>query len=396
MQAPVSQFVISRDTDSRLESWAAGAMVGDPEPFPIARSALSAAQFLAFTEFHGVTALLWANAAARDAVPQRYIDAMGPTVRWHVARELVLQHELGQVLAAARAGGLLPLVLKGTAFAYSLYPEPSVRQRHDTDLLVRPDEKRAVVELLQSLGYTGDLIAAEHWATSERSFTKPAGQGIVSRIDLHWRVSNSPLFWRPELDCARLRLRAQQLGRLSEATYCPARPVLLLHACIHRAGHARAPMTVRGSTYAASNRLIWLYDIHLLASAFDDAAWGEFLELAGRVQVREICRAALSASTVRFQTRIASVVVDALAPRRSERSASHIRSSECRVKLLEFWALPSLRARAGWVREHLLPGRDYMRARFGDQRACLARLYARRALTRVRTALRTPTKASVG
>jgi len=382
MRLPVRQFVISPDVDALLESWAASAMVDTSGPFPLGASAISVEQFLAFTEFHGITALLWARAGTTlDAAPGRrdVIDAMGPTIRWHVARELALQYELGQVLETARARGPSPLVLKGTALAYSLYPEPSVRERHDTDLLVSPDDKGMMVELLESLGYVGDLIAGEHWATSERSFTKPIGPGIASRIDLHWRLSNSPMFWRPQLDWSCLKGRAQHLKALSDAAYCPTRFVLLLHACIHRAGHARAPMTLNGHAYVASSRLIWLYDIHLLASAFDDAAWADFLELANGAQVREICRVALSESTVKFQTQIPPGVVDVLAGGPPEHSVSHIRSSEWRVKILEFRALPSLKARSGWLREHLVPRREYMQARFGGgRRRSLVALHMKR------------------
>lgn len=360
------EFVISPDVDAALASWAAAAMVELPAVFPLSASAISAPQLVAFTDFHGITALLWAKAATLEQVPRRLLaDAFARSFPLHLARELALRGELGLVLSAANERGLVPLVLKGTSLAYSLYPEPSVRQRHDTDLLVAPDDKGAMVELLQTLGYTGDLIAGEHWATSERTFTKELGPSVTCRLDMHWRLSNSPMFWHPDVEYPSLRAGAQALPRLHDQARCPRRSTLLLHACIHRAGHFNAPMTVNGDAYVAANRLIWLYDLHLLAASCGDADWHEFLDSATRMRVREISRLALEASGSRFHTPMPSWVVEALATRQGEASTAHITSREWRVKYLEFQALPSLAAQLGWLREHLMPRRDYMRARFG-------------------------------
>jgi len=43
--------------------------------------------------------------------------------------------ELREVLAALAGAGLPVLLLKGAALAYTLYPEPHLRDRSDTDLL---------------------------------------------------------------------------------------------------------------------------------------------------------------------------------------------------------------------------------------------------------------------
>ncbi len=76
--------------------------------------------------------------------------------------------ELREVLAALAGAGLPVLLLKGAALAYTLYPEPHLRERCDTDLLLPSrDEAERAWRVLQTLGYqrpnavSGDLIVHE-------------------------------------------------------------------------------------------------------------------------------------------------------------------------------------------------------------------------------------------
>ncbi len=70
------------------------------------------------------------------------------------AVEMLRAAELRDVLAALAQAGLPVLLLKGAALAYTLYPEPHLRSRCDTDLLLpsREDAERAG-RVFQTLSY---------------------------------------------------------------------------------------------------------------------------------------------------------------------------------------------------------------------------------------------------
>ena len=84
-----------------------------------------------------------------------------------VAVELMRAAELRDVLAALAQADLPVLLLKGAALAYTLYPEPHLRDRCDTDLLLPSrEEAEQAWRVLQTLGYQrpnavpGDLLSS--------------------------------------------------------------------------------------------------------------------------------------------------------------------------------------------------------------------------------------------
>ena len=67
---------------------------------------------------------------------------------------MVRAAELRAVLEALARQGLPVLLLKGAALAYTLYPEPHLRNRCDADLLLPSrDEAECAGRVLQTLGY---------------------------------------------------------------------------------------------------------------------------------------------------------------------------------------------------------------------------------------------------
>jgi hypothetical protein len=375
--------VIGAEADVAIERWIADGHRGAPTAFPT-DPPISLEQFLRYAEFHGVVALLYvrlASASASGLPGAEWADALADAARRQTLRELLLRQELAEILDAASTRGIRALLLKGAALAYSLYPEAGQRGRVDTDLLIALDDKTSMSRLLEERGYVGDVIAAQHWATSERTFTKTTTAGVTSRLDIHWRINNSPLFWHAELEYARLMMEAQPLPALHPDAWCPDTAALLLHACIHRASHAGAPMYFDSGAIVVTNRLIWLYDIHLLAAAMTQAGWTSVVAMAARMGLRRICHSALVAAAERFGTVLPAGVIDQLARPDRESAPDLFNGARWQIRLREFRALPSTQARMGWLREQLLPRSAYMRARYSDRpRSPLPLLYLRRLL----------------
>ena len=379
----IQPHLFSAELDEDLAVWTCAVLAGAPA-LP-SRPAVSAGEFLRYLDFHGVTGLLLSHVMARPDRGSLDDDAIAPirlAAARSVVKEVLLKEELGRLLSAAEDQNLRPLLLKGTALAYSVYPEPALRARNDIDVLVAPERKREMEALLTAHGYVADLIAGGLWATSELGFTKSLAGDVISRIDLHWRLNNSPLFWHRGLDYDRISLDALPLPSLHRHARAPNRLMLLLHACLHRAGHLRAPIRVNGVAYGVMNRLIWLYDIHLLAAGLNPDAWRAFVQAADALRIRQICRAGLAAAATRLRTPIPADVLATLNEGGPEPSSRHLDAPAWAVKLAEFRAVPAS-ARWPWLREHLFPNAEYMRARFADRPGTpLALLYVRRILSR--------------
>lgn len=86
------------------------------------------------------------------------------------ARELArsqrsaLDAQLYQVLIALEAQSITPVLLKGNHLAVAVYPEPSLRQMNDIDLLIRPQDLARTEDALLALGYIATRKSSERGA----------------------------------------------------------------------------------------------------------------------------------------------------------------------------------------------------------------------------------------
>src|SRR5436305_1421929 len=108
----------------------------------------------------------WPAGAAAEEIDAIEEHGMLPLVyRWSGLRELrdrsmrsaaleTLQVEtLREVLGALQASGVMALITKGTALAYSIYPAPDLRPRTDVDLLIADGDFAAVRAVFAALGF---------------------------------------------------------------------------------------------------------------------------------------------------------------------------------------------------------------------------------------------------
>jgi hypothetical protein len=163
----------------------------------------------------------------------------------------------------------------------------------------------------------------------------------------------------------------------------------LLIACMHRAGHKQAPYFVEGVAYFSGDRLIWLYDIHLLAQALSGPQWEEFLALAREKGLRAVCLEGIEHTRSRLATSVPPEVLAELArPGPPEPVAEYLNASHLRRRWLELWAHEGAAARLRFLRQLAFPPAAYMRARFAGARpGWLPWLYALRAFGGLRRRL---------
>lgn len=186
--------------------------------------------------------------------------------------------DLREVLAALQSRGVTPLIVKGTALAYSIYPSPELRPRGDTDLLIIADDIDRVREALVPLSFRERLTSGDDLGVRQRSFVRTDRFGVIHAYDVHLAIANPAVVARA-LTYEEMRSRAMPLPRIAPEAIAPSLVDALLYACIHRVVH-----------HHGSDRLMWLYDVHLLEDRLSPAERDEFWRRAKERRVVTICK----------------------------------------------------------------------------------------------------------
>ena len=324
----------------------------------------------------GVTALLWESLSsvemgAEDAILRNEIT---PSVRGAATRELLVQIELRRILDRLAREHVRALVIKGTALAYTVYGSAWHRPRTDTDLLIDPNETDEAIRVLESCGYArSDAVTAGTLVTHQAAFERVDDHGLSHVIDLHWRLVN-PQVLANVLPFEYLWQHAQPVAPLGPDARTPRAVDAVLVASIHRLAH-----------HQGQDRLIWLYDLHLLTTRFTDVDWSVLADAACRFGVAGLCLDGLRQARARTGTRIPPRVEElwqATAP--SERSHVYVSGPVLKRDVLasDLAELPGWRARARLVKEHAFPPAAFMRTRYGVTSAIwLPALYVHRLIT---------------
>jgi hypothetical protein len=291
------------------------------------------------------------RARARSELFSR--DSLGAIVRLAVARELAAARDVTRLFESADAAGLELLLLKGTALAYMYYPEPYLRPRNDIDLFVRQADIRRCEAVLSTLGFARAQEADAEWWTAQRHYSKTTPAGAV-HVDLHWRVVNPQVFAGVLAfdDVWPRSVSVTPLGSLAR-TLSP--PDTLLLACVHRVAHHQDRVN-----------LLWLWDIHLIASALSAADWAQFLVTAASSRVQGICARGLALAHECFLTAIPQDVRQALGAAREEPAGSFLGSGLRTVDVVraDLAALTNWRSKVALIREHVCPPIAYMRTKY--------------------------------
>ena len=104
---------------------------------------------------------------------------------WELRHHSILSEAVTHLAAA----GVSSLVIKGSALAYSIYPDPILRRRGDTDLMIAEESLAEADEVLLRLGFKREGSFAPT-LNYQSSYISDDGNHA---IDMHWRVSNSPM-----------------------------------------------------------------------------------------------------------------------------------------------------------------------------------------------------------
>jgi hypothetical protein len=155
-------------------------------------------------------------------------------LRWHHLAS-ALRHErsvaptLQQALSALASAGLVPIVLKGTALAYTAYAEPAQRTLSDVDLLLSDDQLPLASEVLREAGFwtrDGDSRPDHHL----QPFYLDDGR---VGVELHRQLLPDHSPYPLPLNALRARSRAVTIADAQARVLAPADALLL--TCVHLA-----------------------------------------------------------------------------------------------------------------------------------------------------------------
>lgn len=244
-----------------------------------------------------------------------------------------------------RAAAIRGIFFKGAALAFTTYAAPQDRMRVDWDLLIAEADVDRMESALAASGFVKDVKVPRGLRNRQASYRRAHGAGECA-IDLHTGVVNAPaLAERIRFDD--LFERSVPIPSLQASARAMGAVDALVLACLHRLSH-----------HSGEHRLIWDYDIHLLAAAVDPGAL-EARAAAWRVGPL------VAAEVARVAHRASSPVpgwVGALASQPSD-VAHFTRPNRSRGDdFLIDWGGLGWRGRATLVRETLLPDPAFVRA----------------------------------
>jgi hypothetical protein len=264
------------------------------------------------------------------------------------------ERQLRSALDALAARGVGALLIKGAGLAYTHYAESFLRPRGDLDILIAPADVDRADRALVASGWTRSLEADVTVASAQRHYVCASGE-LSEQLDLHWRMANARAFAdaRP---FSELFERSTTIPALGDHARTLSAPDALWLACVHRVAH-----------HFDDPRLLWLYDIHLLAAALTGTEEDAFVAQVMETRVRRVAARGLRLATECFRTRNGARLAAAVDPGGADEEPSAAFLAPLRtVDVL----VSDVHHAGGWtdrwqlMREHLFPPLAYMSARY--------------------------------
>jgi len=333
-----------------LESFAQ--LVASPSPKEIAGESLSGEKLSSFAKQYGLQPLLvyiLNRSEFAKSWPSQIFEDLRQCARDQAAMDLVYEKELVDVLASLADSCVRPLLMKGMSLSYTHYPARGLRPHYDIDMLIRKEDINDVFDVMEKHGYQYQRI--DDLLTRQIGFSKKGPFNIDLVFDIHWHISNRPLFLNT-LTYTEINREGIHIPELGDNAYTLNPIHALLLACLHR---------VAEGAFGENENLLWLYDIHLLLSAMSKSEFRKFIVQVNRKQILAICLDALNTSAQLLNTDIPAWAIEALSgDTTAEPSARLLKSGAPRYKISDLYRIPGLRNKFSGVLEALFPPSAYM------------------------------------
>jgi hypothetical protein len=220
-----------------------------------------------------------------------------------------VQHEgvVANFLGTLAEAGVETVVLKGMAFAHTIYPAPHLRPKSDIDLWVARADIPLALERLQAQGFrladTISLESVKQWEEGEIALTY--GENHAYRVELQFPPMRG--LWARScstIDPTTLWERATPITIEGQPARCLSSADALIHVAFHQAINHQF-------TYPCWLRS--LLDVHLLVTE-GAPEWNILLESAKTWQLQTVTWTVLSLAHTLLGTPVPDEVLAMLAP----------------------------------------------------------------------------------
>ncbi len=211
---------------------------------------------------HQVAPLLYSSLSASDGcIPDDIRDRLRIT---YLAERMLLEVDsapaVRQVVDALHSAGIAPVLLKGAALAYSVYPEPVHRSFSDIDLLLPRNQLEPAREILVRSGFysKGETEASHH-------LQPMYGPDSDFGVELHVGIISDPHPYLLDMDPLLDRCQMAEVAGSQVRTLSPADALFL--ACLHMSyahRYRRLPLRHLTDILAISSGRANEIDWHLL------------------------------------------------------------------------------------------------------------------------------------
>jgi hypothetical protein len=330
----------------------AGAGLAPAEPVTVASGRWPIV--LSGLDFHRLTGIaLTAYESGNLVLPEEQVEDLLVHHRSAMVQALSIERRLLRLIGAFYAAGVRAVVLKGTAVAHAVYPDPTMRPFGDLDLLVAASAWRTACEVLRAEGYRRDL--PEPRPGFDERFGKAAthsdAEGV--QVDLHRTLVLGPFgLWLDPDELLESTETFELAGRRIERL---DRTGLLLNAALHAGLGSAAPL------------LLPLRDV-AEASGHPGVDWDRLAAWAERWRVRPALARAfeIAERSLAWEPPAPAREISARPAGRAEGRAIRAYTERRRVggmALAAMRAIPGLRAKTLYLYGLLLPSREFLRAR---------------------------------
>lgn len=356
--------------------WFAAVLRDDSPSFTQLEQSITEDELWQVGQENGVLALgdyKLSSSGSAETLPDTFKKRLHQHTLNAVATELSQEHELRTALSLLTEAKLPFLLMKGTPLSYTHYPQSYLRTRCDTDILFASKKQAEQAwQHLKEIGYQRPNAVSGEFVSHEFSCYKKSNKSAGFALDVHWKLSNTQRFAR-SFDFDELFASGTTVTTLGEDIKALGPFHALLLACMHRIAHKPEKM---------ENRLIWLYDIHLLGRQFSEQQWQEFVTMAKAKALCGICLDGLQQTIEIFETVVPKSVIDQLtAGSKYENYSSAMGESRITMELANLKALPGWKERIGLVKETVFPDANYMLKKYNTQhKFLLLYLYIKRAV----------------
>lgn len=346
-----------------LTLWIADVLCNKPTPpFPTNLS-LSIGAIQQIIRNQGIASLLYYHLKRSNSlsqIPSQLQDRLETEEKQSIAKELYRKKLNEVVFRRLKDRGIRFLLLKGEALAHSLYPESYLRTRSDADLLFENEADALLAcNILQSEGYLKANTLSGKFVGYQFNCSKKIGSQFSHDIDVHHKISDYIWLSRKlpfdELFPASVEIRIDNIPLNTTGTVHS-----LIHNCIHRATNR---------TIGQENRLIWLYDIHLLSKKMGEEEWSVLTDLTKQKSLAYIVYDALKKVNELFETPVPQKVVNDLQRAKEKENSPFGRTEKrWRLYLFDFRCNKGLKNKLTQLGEHLFPSTEYMKVKYDDSK----------------------------